>query len=78
MRQQYSTISTYNVKDDMVGLDDLLDLVMFGVGRDDGLHVELRLQNLCLLWVAHERSDFKSVGSGVVEKTIQEGASDIT
>ena len=59
-------VSTYNMEDDVVGLDDLFDLLMVGVGRDDGLHVEPRLQNLCLLWVAHEGGDFEIVGIGVV------------
>ncbi len=71
-------MGTYNVEDDVVGLNGLFDLVVFGVGCDDGLDVELRLQNLCLLWVAHERGDLKRVGIWVLEETIQGGAADVT
>ena len=61
---------TYDVENDVVCLDNCLDLIMFGMGRDDGLHAELRFQNACLFWVAHEGSDLESVGVGVIEETV--------
>ena len=62
---------------DMCRLNQLADLVELRVASNDRLHGKLGAENLRLLSVANESSDFKVVCTRVTDKACQNGSTNV-
>ncbi len=70
--------SAHDMEDDMIVLDEFLDLVVFLVRSDYSVDAEFCVEDLGFFRLTDEGGDVEGVAVGMVKKSGQDGASDVT